>query len=56
VNLEALNLYVLVAIGVFGAAVYVAMAFAGFSELISRMPKPPKRRKRSKAARRPRIR
>ena len=47
-NLEALNRYVLVIIGLFGVLVYLVMVVAGFSELISRMPKAKGQRKRSK--------
>jgi Na+-transporting methylmalonyl-CoA/oxaloacetate decarboxylase gamma subunit len=48
VNLEALNRYVLVVIGLFAVLLYLVMVVAGFSELISRMPKPKSQRKRSK--------
>jgi hypothetical protein len=50
VNLEALNRYVLVIIGLFAVLLYLVMAIAGFSELISRMPKAKGQRKHSKAA------
>jgi hypothetical protein len=56
VNLEALNRYVLVAIGLFGAAMYIVMVYAGLSEFVSRLPKPKKSRKRSRAIARPRLR
>jgi Na+-transporting methylmalonyl-CoA/oxaloacetate decarboxylase gamma subunit len=49
VNLEALNRYVLVVIGLFAVLLYLVMVVAGFSELISRMPKPKGQRKRCKA-------
>ena len=47
-NLEALNRYVLVIIGLFAVLLYLVMVVAGFSELMSRMPKAKGRRKRSK--------
>ena len=47
-NLEALNGYVLVIIGLFAVVLYLVMVVAGFSELISRMPKAKGQRKRSK--------
>lgn len=56
VNLEALNRYVLVAIGLFGAVLYTVLAYAGLSELVSRLSKPKKSRKRARVAARPRIR
>jgi len=56
VNLEALNHYVLVVIGLFAAALYVGMVFAGLSELVSRLAKPKKPRKRVRAIARPRLR
>jgi hypothetical protein len=49
VNLDALNGYVLVVIALFAVLLYFLMAVTGFSELISRMPKPKGQRKRSKA-------
>jgi Na+-transporting methylmalonyl-CoA/oxaloacetate decarboxylase gamma subunit len=49
VNLEALNRYVLVIIGLFAVLLYLVMVVAGFSELISRMSKAKGQRKRSKA-------
>jgi Na+-transporting methylmalonyl-CoA/oxaloacetate decarboxylase gamma subunit len=48
-NLEALNRYVLVVIGLFAVLLYLVMVVAGFSELISHMLKPKGQRKRSKA-------
>lgn len=48
-NLEALNRYVLIVIGLFAIVLYIVMVFTGFSELISRMPKPKRQRKRSGA-------
>ena len=56
VNLEALNGYVLVVIGLFGMAVYIVMVCAGVSELLSRLPKPRKPRKRSTTVARSRLR
>ena len=47
-NLEALNRYVLVIIGFFAVLLYLVLVVAGFSELISRMPKAKAQRKRSK--------
>lgn len=47
-NLETLNRYVLVVIGLFAVFLYLALAVAGFSEMISRMPKRKDRRNRSK--------
>jgi Na+-transporting methylmalonyl-CoA/oxaloacetate decarboxylase gamma subunit len=49
VNLDALNRYVLVIIGLFAVLLYLVMVVAGLSELISRMPKAKGQRKRSKA-------
>ena len=48
-NLDPLNRYVLVIIGLFAVLLYLVMVVAGLSELISRMPKAKGRRKRSKA-------
>jgi len=48
VNLEALNRYVLVVIGLFAVLLYLVMVAAGFAELISRMPEPKGQRQRSK--------
>jgi len=48
-NLEALNRYVLVVIGLFAVLLYVVMVVAGFSELTSRVLKPKGQRNRSKA-------
>jgi hypothetical protein len=56
VNQEALNRYVLVVIGLFGMALYIVMVCAGVSELLSRLPKPKKSRKRSTTAARSRLR
>lgn len=47
-NLEALNRYVLVIIGLFAVVLYLVMVVAGFSELLSRIPKAKGQRKRSK--------
>lgn len=55
-NLEALNRYVLVIVGLFGVAVYIVMVCAGVSELLSRLPKPKKSRKRSTTVARSRLR
>ena len=56
VNLEALNRYVLGAIGLFGAVLYIGMVYAGLSELVSRLSKPKKSRKRGRATARARLR
>lgn len=48
-NLETLNRYVLVVIALLGVLLYLVMVVTGFSELISRMPRPKGQRKRSKA-------
>jgi hypothetical protein len=48
VNLDALNRYVLVIIGLFAVLLYLGVVVAAFSELISRMPKAKGQRKRSK--------
>ena len=48
-NLEALNRYVFVIIGLLAVLLYLVMVVAGFSELISRMPKAKGQRKRSRA-------
>jgi len=56
VNLEALNRYVLVIIGLLGAVLYIAIVYAGISELVSRLSRPKKSRKRIRAAARPRLR
>ena len=48
VNLEALNRYVLVMIGLFAVFLYLVIVAAGFLELISRMPKAKGQRTRSK--------
>ena len=50
-NLEALNRYVLVAVGLFAVLLYLAMLYVGLSELISRMPKRARGRKRPKDSR-----
>ena len=55
-NLEALNRYVLVIIGLLGAVLYIAIVYAGISELVSRLSRPKKSRKRIRAAARPRLR
>ncbi|MGO9403611.1 MAG: hypothetical protein ACLPVW_09085 [Terriglobales bacterium] len=46
-NIEALNGYVLGVIGFFAVCLYVAMIAAGFTELISRLPKAGTRKKGS---------
>jgi hypothetical protein len=51
VNLDALNRYVLIAIGVFAALLFAAIVCAGFGELISGLPKHSDRRKRLKRRR-----
>ncbi len=56
VNLEALNRDVLVVIGLFGMALYIVTVCAGASELLSRLPKPKKSRKRSTTGARSRLR
>jgi Na+-transporting methylmalonyl-CoA/oxaloacetate decarboxylase gamma subunit len=50
VSFEAWNRYVLGAIGLLAVVFYLAVVLWGISELISRMPKPSTRRKRSKTA------
>jgi Na+-transporting methylmalonyl-CoA/oxaloacetate decarboxylase gamma subunit len=50
VNPDTLNRYVLVMIGLFAVLLYLVMVVAGFSELISRMPRAKGHRKRPKAA------
>ena len=52
-NLETLNRYVLMAVGLFGVALYLVLVFTGVSGLLSRMPKPKRSRKRIA---RPRLR
>ncbi len=47
-NVDALNRYVVAAIGLFAVFSYVAIIFMGIAELISRMPKRSTRRKRSR--------
>jgi hypothetical protein len=49
-NLEAMNRYVLVIIGLFAALLYVGMVFAGFSEFLSGLPRRGRRRKRSRTS------
>jgi len=49
VNLDAMNRYALVVIALFAVLLYFVMVVTGFSELISRMPKPKGQRKRSRA-------
>lgn len=49
-NLETVNCYVLVIIGLFAVLLYLVMVVAGLSELMSRMPKAKGQRKRSKSA------
>ena len=56
VNLEALNRFVLVVIGLFGMALYIVMVCAGVSELLSRLPKPKKSRRRSTTVARSKLR
>jgi hypothetical protein len=48
VNLDALNRFVLLIIGLFAALLYLVMVIAGFSELISRMSKAKGQRKSAK--------
>ena len=48
-SLDALNRYVLAVIALFAVLLYFVVVVTGFSELISRMPKPNGQRKRSKA-------
>lgn len=47
-DLESLNRYVLAAVGLLAALVYFGMVYAGFSKIISRLPKRRDRRKRAK--------
>ena len=47
-NYEAWNRYVLVAIGLFGVLMYVALVYAGFAQFMSRLSKDSKRRTRVK--------
>lgn len=49
-NLESLNRDVLFVIGAFAVLMYLVMVVAGFSDLMSRMPKRKAQRKRSKVA------
>lgn len=53
-NLEALNRYVLAAVGLFAVISYVVVVFTGFTDLISRMPKRATQQKRSGAVHRAR--
>ncbi len=46
-NLDVLNGYVLGVVGLFAVCLYVAMIAAGFTELMSRLPKSSTRKKRS---------
>ena len=46
VNLEALNRYELVVVGLFAVLLYLVLVVAGASELISRMPKRKSQRRR----------
>jgi hypothetical protein len=48
VNYEAWNRYVLVAIGVFGALIYIGLLYAGFIEFRSRLSKSSKSKNRSR--------
>ena len=45
-NYEAWNRYVLIAIGLFAALLYFASLYAGFAELMSRVSKSRKNKKR----------
>ena len=47
-NYEAWNRYVLMAVGLFAVALYVALLYAGFTELMSRITKSEKDKKRSR--------
>ena len=47
-NLEAVNRYVLGAIGLFAVCFYIAIVTYGFGDLVSRLPKAGPRKKRSK--------
>jgi len=48
VNYEAWNQYVLIAIGVFAALLYVSVAYVGLTEFMARMFKTGNRKKRSR--------
>jgi hypothetical protein len=48
VNYEAWNRYVLVAVGVFGALMYIGLLYAGFIEFRSRVSKSNKNPNRSR--------
>ena len=45
-NYDAWNRYVLIAIGLFAALLYFALLYAGFAELMSRLSKSTKNKKR----------
>ena len=47
-NYEAWNRYVLVAIGVFGALLYIGLLYAGFTEFRSRFSKGRRNKKRAR--------
>jgi hypothetical protein len=49
--LDALNRYVLIAIGVFAGLLYVCLFYAGFTEFLSRIEKAGKRRANSRKRR-----
>ena len=46
-NYEAWNRYVLMAIGLFAVILYIGLIYAGFAELMSRISKSERNRKRS---------
>ena len=48
-DLDVLNRYALAAVALFAALLYVAIAFTGFTELISGLPKRCARRKKLRA-------
>lgn len=47
-NYEELNRYVLVAIALFAVLLYIALVYAGFTELMARISKRGNRKKRSR--------
>jgi hypothetical protein len=49
VNYEAWNRYVLMAIGLFAAFLYMGLVYAGFAEFMSRISKSSKGKKRSRS-------
>lgn len=48
-NYEAWNRYVLMAIGLFAALLYIGLMYAGCAELMSRLSKGKRNRKRSRS-------